>query len=288
MDSHWWKVTTVILLLLLVGVVSGGTVYWQQQRTIKDIKEGTDEKGVPVQVTPTSVPVTNVPTLIPESSFTNLDSTWNFYANPKLGFGMKVPKSVNAAWGNCVWKTESGDHSYRPVEAMVPMTVLEGSDEAVVTQEYFYQPGEETKSGYTSYYAKCDKVALSLAFLDQKAAQEKQQIYTYSPSLWRIKVATVNGDTALEQFIKDNYGKGCKLGTKTLISNDTYKVTVQGDGKDLEQTECPLNYMYAVRYSPSRQKAASWGIGQSINFSSEGNKTAYDTEMVNSFRFLDQ
>jgi hypothetical protein len=47
-----------------------------------------------------------------------------------------------------------------------------------------------------------------------------------------------------------------------------------------------MNFIYALKYSPTLHKAATWGVGQGIAFAGNKYKDNYDMDMVNSFKFL--
>lgn len=111
---------------------------------------------------------------------------------------------------------------------------------------------------------------------------------------WAIIVKTVNNDKELDKFIKDRYGKDCKLGEKTPsektgtfdVAIDTGEIKEAGDG-------CFINWMLFIKYSPENHKVAAWDIGQDISFVSENKKNtdgtvvSYDFDMAKSFKFID-
>ena len=103
---------------------------------------------------------------------------------------------------------------------------------------------------------------------------------------WAILVKEVSNDSELDNFLKQKYGSGCSLGEKT-VSGQTgvFDIQIQGDGKNLGETECPLNFATIVKYTPSKGLVASWDIGQDVNFFVDGE--GVDNEMIESFQFIE-
>ena len=83
-------------------------------------------------------------------------------------------------------------------------------------------------------------------------------------------------------FIRSQFGAGCEIKSKNPSSHaGTLDVVIAGDeGDDVaEHSQCPLNFSYAVKYSPSKNVAVLWKIGQ------DGRFDDLDQEMVSSFQF---
>jgi hypothetical protein len=109
---------------------------------------------------------------------------------------------------------------------------------------------------------------------------------------WAILVKTANNDQELDKFIKDRYGKECKLGEKQL-SSQAGVFDVQIDAGTEESGEgCFLNWILFIKYSPEKHKVAAWDMGQDVNFVSsekineDGTSVSYDEEMAKSFKFI--
>jgi len=89
----------------------------------------------------------------------------------------------------------------------------------------------------------------------------------------------------LEQFIKSKYGSGCSLGDKTQSPTaDIYNVKILGDGKDLEESQCPINFMVDTKYNPTKGVVVIFELGQACNLSQ--NQDCADSKIVSSLKFL--
>lgn len=260
LSSPW----LVVLLLIIVASISGGGVYFWQQNKLKNVQ--------PVSMPPVVVLPTEEPTLVPSKfistpRLTSLNAVWNLYTNAKSGFSIKIPKTVSP-----------GSHNNCPQDVASPTAIFDDATGAYITVSSFYEfPVNNI----------CPKTINSLAIIDHRANQWKsgQPAPLFVPVNWHIIVAKVNNDNELDQFIKTSWGNGCKLGAKTLQPNGVYNVKINGDGLDLSETKCPMNFALAFKYSPEFKKAATWGIGQDVTFYSAENGDIYDEEMVNSFVF---
>jgi len=224
-----------------------------------------------------SEPAANVP-----SEIMTLDETWSTYTNHQLGFSINFPVTMMHFLGACRWD-EAGE-SYRPEYAYVPVRIFEDENMVYIAGEYFHELGGETREtsadgGTRRRFAECESVDNSLALL-----QNPERFHQH----WALEVQEVTGDEALDAFIKARYGAGCNLGEKVPSAQDgVYDVSVLGDGKDLEQTECPLNFSTVVKYYPDGNKVIAWDTGQAYTFAAdESFSVAYDQEMIDSFRFL--
>lgn len=181
-------------------------------------------------------------------------------------------------YGQCLYSTSNGDHSYRPKEAAVPVKIFETTDNVYLAAEFTYKLTGETKEGGKSYFAGCDKVENTALLVANR------QNY-FSPA-WRIIIKKITSDAELTQFLKDRYGTGCSLGEKKASSQSgVFNIAIKGDGLDLSETKCPINYMTVVKYYPAKQKVAAWDIGQACSFYYPTVSTCLDTEMTDSFTF---
>jgi len=189
-----------------------------------------------------------VPAPIPASSRTSLDNTWDLYTNNTLGFSIEVPKQN-------MWTTKK----YEAVE------ILESGDIVYLTDKssYYYQ-----------------KIISNIA----SSKTDLQKVYGIT---WGILVRTVNSDKELEDLIKAKYGSSCTLGTMTVVAGDpgTYNVAINGDGLGLDKTNCDINFVKAIRYSPTLKKVAIWDLGQAVTFMLNPTTQA-DTIMSGSFKFI--
>jgi len=224
-------------------------------------------------VTPTEVAVETpgqTPTgeVIQPSEMVSLDETWNQYVNYRLGFSIKFPKTMVTFYGSCRWNEENGDHSYRPDPAIVPVKVFEDVDTVYIAGEYYHElAGETTETtadgGMRYYYAECNKVNNSLALLQDPENHYQQ--------MWKMVVKDIYNDDELDGFIKSRYGAGCSLGEKVASEQQdgVYDVRIQGDGKDLPETQCPLNYGTVLKYYPQANRVIAWDLGQAYTFAAD-------------------
>lgn len=219
-----------------------------------------------------------------QSEITDIDGTWLRYTNHELGFSIDYPRSMINFLGSCKWNEENGDHSYRPDPTLVPAKIFEDGDTVYIGSEYFYVLGGETRGTSAeesgrSFFSECSRVDNSLELL--RNPDHYQQ-------MWEIETRDIHSDEELEQFLKDRYGPSCSLGEKVPSPQQgVYDVKILGDGKDLETTECPLNFGTVVKYYPDGGKVVAWNIGQAVTFTPDiSNSKAYDPIMVESFRFL--
>lgn len=211
-----------------------------------------------------------------QSSLVSLDKTWNLYTNKDYGFSIKVPKEMFHGYGTmCRWDGES----YRPKGGTVPVKIFEGDDGVYISGEYFYELGGEKIENNSHYYSECNKVQNSLTKLEQNRYFQQQY--------WKFVTKDIKNDGELDVFIKERYGSGCSLGSKVASEQEgVYEVKIQGDGKDLGETACPLNYATVVKYYPAKNKVISWHLGQAATFVADQNyQTIYDQEMLKSFEF---
>lgn len=209
------------------------------------------------------------------SILTPIDQTWNLYTNHEYGFSINVPKKMFHNYGA---ECEEEVDSYRPKGGIVPVKIFEGEN-IYISSEYFYELGGETVRDNKHYFSQCDKVINSLANLRDNGYFQQQS--------WKFVVRDVSNDAELESFIRERYGNGCQLGDKNPSNQPgVFDVSIQGDGRELEETECPLNYMTVLKYHPEKNKAVSWNLGQAFTFvEDESYQNVYDQEMVDSFKF---
>lgn len=262
----------IISIILITTIVAGSVVYFLL----------TSKKGV----TPTNEPPKTSPTLSSEpksspspSTITSVDASWNKYTNYQLGLSLKVPKQMMEPYGLCNYNDKNGDHSYRPQEAGIPVKIFEDKDIVYLAAEYNYELSGETKddTGRT-YYSKCDKVANTVTRLSDWE--------NYHSPQWQIVVKNIENDNELEQFLKNRYGEGCSLGAKKPANqNSVFDIEIQGDGLDLGETKCPINYATKVLYYPNKKKVVAWDLGQACSFYYPTIDTCLDTEMSDSFMF---
>lgn len=259
--------STVIIVIILLVIVGGAAYYFGTKRSNLSLLPA----NTPAE---TSGPTQPPPSPGLKSKVTTVDSVWNLYTNYFFGYSIQVPKLSFTNGGIC----SDGKLDV----AQVPVVVFDNDKGAYITYEYFY---EYPQNGA------CTKTQNTLAITDQRANQWKTikagDNQPFVPPNWHIISASVADDSQLDQFIKDNWGTGCKLGQKTLNSSGVYDVKIQGDGLDLEVTKCPLNFVVAVKYSSEFKKAATWAMGQAPVFAKDIHYSeVYDQDMAASFKFI--
>ncbi len=256
----------------------------------------TSDSITPVEATaePTAEPT---PTTQPEESqeaevgmeqrpseLSMIDDTWDQYTNFELGFSINIPRVKMNAFGACEWNEENGDHSYRPRYALVPVTVFEENNTVYITSEYQHVLSGETREtgedgGTRTFFSECEAVANNLSILNDPDSYQE---------MWAILVEEVQGDEELEAFLRARYGEGCSLGDKVDASQaGVFDIQIQGDGKDLAETACPINFGTVVKYYPEGGKVVAWNTGQAYTFAADANnQVTHDQEMIDSFLFL--
>jgi len=256
---------TAIIIILVVSVF--GVFYYmatqnnslreevfavsqQQSQTIGELsnKIAAAENIVASRVLEIKASGTASSTLNIKSSTTSLDQLWNEYKNPALSFSIKIPKKVITSQD----ETQS-------------VEILESGNAVFITYKGNY------------YYTNALKRI-------SESTTDLQKVTGGMP--WAILIKEVANDNELDSFIKERYGSGCSLDKKKESAMaGTFDVTVKGDGKDLGETKCPLNYIVKIKYSPTLKKAATWDLGQSYNFEVKGAPEA-DMIMSDSFKFI--
>lgn len=279
---------TIIAVIVTALVVCGGIYAWQNSKITateknfqqqiysleNQIKSFQQSKHQDSGDTPSSTNEDSDETKT-ISSLTSIDQTWDLYTNKKYGFSIKVPKKMFHGYGSeCEWKIDS----YRPKGGIVPVKIFE-DENIYISSEYFYKLTGETVRNNIYYYSGCDKVINSLSYL-----KDYKNKYVQS---WEFVIREISNDIELENFIKERYGSGCKLGSKNPSSQSgVFDISIQGDSKDLVETNCPLNYMTVLKYYPAKNKAVSWNLGQAHTFvADESYQNVYDQRMVDSFKF---
>jgi hypothetical protein len=215
---------------------------------------------------------------------TMLDETWFKYTNYQLGFSINFPRTKIHFMGSCVWNEENGDRSYRYEYSHVPVKIFEDENTVYITSEYQHVLSGETREtdadgGTRIFFSECEAVMNSLELLHDP---------DYYQEMWEIVVQDIQNDGDLDAFLKTRYGSSCSLGEKVMSGQDgVYDIRIQGDGKDLSETLCPLNYGTVVKYYPEWNKVIAWDTGQAYTFSADiTNSVTHDQEMIDSFRIL--
>jgi putative hemolysin len=184
-----------------------------------------------------------------------IDNDWNLYTNNELGFSVKVPKNV-----------------FIDNNAQEPVEIIESDNVVYISNQS------------SLYYEKISDLLANDTDSELSDIEKKKGIP------WGMIVRNINNEKELDNFIKEMYGSGCSLGDKKASQQEnTYDVTIKGDGLGLDKTKCPINFILHVKYSSEFKKAAIWDIGHDYNFrvtSALDGTGGGDTEMAESFKFV--
>ena len=73
--------------------------------------------------------------------------------------------------------------------------------------------------------------------------------------------------------------------TSTAANNKVYDVKILGDGLELGESLCGINYIYVLKYVPEAKMVYTYDLGQAYTFAKDtGGSEYYDEEMNNSFQ----
>lgn len=278
-NKNVFKILFIISLVVILGIIIA--FYFILNNKINQL-----ENKETATITPTQqVSINNetVPTAIStikstESTLIEKDANNNLYTNNKFGFSLIIPKTANQ--GSC----QKIDDSYTLNSSQeIPLTFFENQDIIYIAGEYFHKLTGEQKipqgEGYLFKFSGCQKTSTTFELINQKD--------NYSISSFKIYTADIKNDSELEQFIKSKYGSGCKLGEKTQSKNtDIYDIKILGDGKDLGETKCPINFMVKTKYNQTKGKLVIFELGQACNLiKDQKTYNCYDNDIVDSLKF---
>lgn len=116
---------------------------------------------------------------------------------------------------------------------------------------------------------------------------EYDNTYGY-PLPWHIVILEVEDEDSLDKVIKQKLGLGCSYKTKIPTEfSGNYRIEINGDGKDLGSTLCPVNYTNYIIYSPVKKEVAFWGTGQECQIGlGFFYNNCFDQKISDSFHFL--
>ena len=293
--------TIALIAILTAGACSPSTIAQAQEGPTATVHAGdTAEPSVVTPAPPVSGATGTTETTVETgptqhvagertSELIPAGDTFDTYANHALGFSILVPREMVITFGDCTWNEANGDHSYRPAAAPVPTAIFEEGDTVILTFASYHaltgQSLERQEDGGTrSFYANCVPMTNTLALATDTDPDNPYR------AAWSIRVVDIEGQEELESFVKTRYGRGCSVGEMAPSPADPrlVDVTLDGDGKDLESTECPVNYRTVLKYDRLRGKLAVWDMGQAYTFVGAVDYTiVYDDTMIESFRFID-
>lgn len=277
-NINWVKV-------ILVGVVLG-LVFWLGaifKELINLTKKETISNKINDEVTPTTIPtitpivISNVNSSL-ESTLVEKDADNNLYTNNKFGFSLVVPKFTLSSV-ECKKETDS----YRPALGFVPVNYFENSDVVYLAANYFYNLiGEQRTLEGKSNFSGCEGKTTTFNLI------EESRLNFGNIANFKIYATNIKNESELASYIKSKYGSGCRLGKKTESkSQGVYSVEILSDGKDLEESECPINFVIVTMYNPEKEKLVMFELGQACNLSRDQsiNSGCDDTGIVESLKF---
>ncbi|MFC1662839.1 hypothetical protein ACFL04_01570 [Patescibacteria group bacterium] len=222
-------------------------------------------------------------TTVPEGGPSEADL--GLYADESNGFSIRLPQYFYVYAGSC---GDDGHGNFSLSEGMVSSLYLDDANTFYITRDHYFEltEGTELPDGSMTF-AGCQRINVDLADVTKES---------YFWDGWKLDFADVSNDEELDSFIKSKWGEGCSLGSQTAWDHQAgvFDVTIEGDELDLDETKCPVNYVYQLLYHPGLGKAVGWNLGQEpyfwavdpADFASEAGFYSYDESMVNSFRFL--
>lgn len=266
----------IVILALIIGF------YFLLNNKINQLSNKQTTELTPDSIQKPTNSEETIPTIIPtiistESTLIEKDTNNNLYTNNKFGFSLIIPKF---AIGSIECKKETD--SYRPKSGNVSINFFENKETIYLAADNFYRlTGEQKTSEGISNFSGCEKLKTNFELI------EEDKVSSGNITSLKIYAANIKNDDELEQFIKSKYGLGCKLGKKTkLDTTEVFDVSILGDGKDLGESECPMNFMVKLRYNQTKSKLVLFELGQACNLAknSTGN-SCYDFEIVDSLKF---
>jgi hypothetical protein len=178
------------------------------------------------------------------------DKLWSVYTSPQ-GISFRYPKQIGVL-DRC-----GSDHKHDPY---VAMKVLEDKSKGTVyiAPDYYYDY-PATADGSEDTTKPCQQIVNSL---DQINGKEVPQTANYSSGNilggLNIDVRDVKNQDELKQFIKDEFGSGCKINPDNngVAANE---IRLIGSGPE---GNCYLNFGYKILYEQEKNKAVAMNLGQ--------------------------
>lgn len=189
---------------------------------------------------------------------------WLDYNNDEYSFSFRYPSlSIdNKFWSNLP----------EGLDVLLPNQVLSKDNNFYLHQKYDVSTDQQTGKPIKK---------------ENTFIPEYNNTYGY-PLPWHIVILEVKDENSLDKVIKQKLGPGCSYKEKIpteFIGN--YRVEIDGDGKDLGSTLCPVNYSNYIIYSPIQKKVAFWSTGQEcqigLGFFYDN---CFDQKISESFHFI--
>ncbi len=189
------------------------------------------------------------------------------YSNARFGFSVLIPTYLSQSPSQC-------EYSPFPINGY-PVKVVEDGDVTYITPAMY---GDLPYDEALSSFGPCFNVDVTLETIEKDMLDS-----TFYYHGWKmVGQKNIANDADLLSFIRQWYGSGCGIQAKTPPAHPgTFDVEIAGYESDstAQGSSCPLNFLYAVKYSPEKQTAVLWKIGQ------DGRFEDMDMEMAASFRF---
>lgn len=169
--------------------------------------------------------------------------------------------------------------SYRPQPASSSVKVYEDNPNKnfYFAFDSYAVLSSPTAQGGVTYFANCEKKTTAVDALRSGEIGG-----------WKFYTATVSNEQEITNFIRSKYGASCDLGQVADTATAGMKaVSILDGGPD---SDCWINFVTAIYYSPSKKRIVAWDLGQAVTFASQSTDERaleYDTEMRDSFRFID-
>lgn len=193
---------------------------------------------------------------------------WVDYNNEEYGFTFNYPcTSINNKW----WGSLTEE---KPLfNLLLPNQVLGKGNNFYLTQKYDVEVNKQTG----------ELIKTENTFVPEYIKNN----YSY-PMPWHIVILDVEDEKDLDLIIKQKLGSGCSYKSKITTSFEgNYRVKIEGDGKDLGETLCSVNYANYIIYSPIAKKIAFWSLGQECNIGLGFTfNNCFDLKISDSFHFL--
>lgn len=308
------KIKRIILISVsLVFFIAAGVMIWQWRNPSNpDSSSSSESWGENLDTSDTS--------FTPSADVLNgnLDniaepSDWKIYKNPGQGFSMNIPQLV------------LGVDKCKNTKFEAPIAVIEDNKTGAifVVPEYYYdkyvegakvqtvdEAGEITfieddpiDPGDPNLFDSdedgkidCRKKIYNLALIKQEVLVDIQsgrsdKIPVLGNPLWGValRTAKVVDTEALNEFIRDTFGNGCVLASKTERAEQAgdYLLGIKKSGaKDSRGKElaCQTDKVSDIIYNPAKNKLTYLYLNKDAILLSDASE-GYDKEMIASFRF---
>lgn len=198
-----------------------------------------------------------------------LDQRATTYRNENWGFSFTMPTYLVSAGGCDVMPYPEG--GYR-------MKVLEDNDTIYITPAVYGRNTMVSEKPDGSGVYEC--TVIEAINVDQLRPDFVEENWFYHG--WMMKAARVENEAAMLAFLKGFYGEGCEIRSKSPTQDGSAWNVELDTSWDMEREEtarCPVNGLYAVKYSPEKKTVVTWRIGP------DGRFDDLDMQMTESFRF---